>query len=207
VLVVHEDPAFTCAVGRILADAGYAVVECNQRDEALLGVVQGEYYELILYDVLAGPEEAIDFHREVAVMKPDLAARIVFLSVDELPESLPNPRIVKPLGADSLREWIAEFVSLRTMPPVAPTDEGESTRTVSREMIIADALAATLRTLRSTEQTRRVRELQAQARSYEAALKRWATVPPGAEQVGAMFELVTELHEEVNAAIRGVGDS
>jgi hypothetical protein len=39
-----------------------------------------------------------------------------------------------------------------------------------------------------------VRELRAQARSYELAVKNWATVPPNDVQVDAMFDLVTELH-------------
>jgi hypothetical protein len=176
-------------------------VECNQRDEALLGVVAGEWYDVVIYDVLGGPDEAVDFHCEVAVMNRDLAQRIVFLCADPLPEFLPNPRIDRGLNTDSVREKVAEFVRLHTKPPVAPTKMGELARAVSRETIIADTLTATLRLLSGTTQTRRVRELQGRARSYEAALRRWATVPPGVHQVGAMFDLVTELHAQVTATL------
>ncbi len=118
VLVVHEDAAFTCAVRRLFADPGYSVVECNRRDDALLGIIRGDEYDVILYDVVVGADEALDFHRQVAVMSPGLAARIVFLSAEEIPLALANPRIVKPVSADELRAWVTEFVSLRTMPPV-----------------------------------------------------------------------------------------
>jgi DNA-binding response OmpR family regulator len=200
VLVVNDDRDFTGAVRQVFSEQGYTVVECNQRDEALLGVVRGERYDLILYDLVGGPEEASDFHREVSIMSPGLAARIVFLSAAELPTSLPSARIAKPFGEGELREWVTELVGLRTKPPAAP--EGEPARaTVSRETIIVDALSATLRALRDAEQTRRVRDLHSQARSYEATIRRWATVPPSVEQVGAMFDLVTDLHEEAIATV------
>jgi CheY-like chemotaxis protein len=203
VLVVHEDPAFTCAVRRLLAETGYSVIECNERDEALLGVVRGEHYDLILYDLIGGPDEATGFVREVAIMNSELAARIAFLSFDEAPESLQELWLTKPLNASDLREWVTGFVAVRAPASEDSADVAETTLTVSREAIIENALVATLRTLHGAKRTRRVRELQAQARSFDAAVKRWATVPPGPDKVTAMLDLVTELHEQAILAAKG----
>jgi CheY-like chemotaxis protein len=114
-LVVHDDPAFTCAVRRSLRS--YSVVERNDRAEALLGVLRGEEYDLILCDVDAQPAAAIAFRDRIAAMNPALAARVVFLATDDVDISLQNPRITKPLSQEDLRRWVTEFVSLRTLPP------------------------------------------------------------------------------------------
>jgi CheY-like chemotaxis protein len=50
-LIVHDDPAFRCAVRRVLGEAGYPVVECNDTSEALLRALRGEEYGLILCDI------------------------------------------------------------------------------------------------------------------------------------------------------------
>ena len=73
-------------------------------------------------------------------------------------------------------------------------------RGVSREALIADALSAVFDMLRRAEKSPRVRELQAQAHSYDKAIKHWTTVPPTYAQLDAMFDLVTELHRKAMAA-------
>jgi CheY-like chemotaxis protein len=117
VLVIHADPAFTTAVHRSLGEAGYLVVECNDPREALLGVLRGEEYDLVLCDVDGPPAAAIQFHEQIAAMNPPLAARVVFLASADVGVTLPNTRIAKPVGVPELRRWVAEFLSLRTLPP------------------------------------------------------------------------------------------
>ena len=74
----------------------------------------------------------------------------------------------------------------------------------SRETLIANALDEALRMLASVKQTPHVRELRAQARFYDQAVKHWTTVPPTYAQLDAMFELVIELHGSATAMAKGV---
>ena len=67
-------------------------------------------------------------------------------------------------------------------------------RTSSRESLIVEALCAILRLVDGAAKTPETRGLKAQARSYEQAVKHWATVPPSRAQLDAMFEIVIELH-------------
>ena len=70
----------------------------------------------------------------------------------------------------------------------------------SRDLLILDSLSAILEELAAMEDTAQVRSLRSQARSYESAVKAWATVRPSDAQMAAMFELVTGLHGKVLAA-------
>jgi hypothetical protein len=78
-------------------------------------------------------------------------------------------------------------------------------RLLTREVLILDALAAVLRLLREPRGSAYVRELRTQARFYENAVKRWTTVPATSAQVGAMFDLVTELHDKVVGVVGALG--
>jgi CheY-like chemotaxis protein len=82
-LIVHNDPAFRCAVRRVLGEAGYLVVECDNEGEAILRTLRGEEYRLILCDVEV-PLGAIDFHERLSAMNPRMAARVVFLAGDDV---------------------------------------------------------------------------------------------------------------------------
>jgi len=71
-----------------------------------------------------------------------------------------------------------------------------------REALIIDILLAIFDILREAHTNAHTRELRAQARSLENAVKHWTAVPPSAPQVAAMFEIVTELHAKtVSSAI------
>ncbi|HEY2509992.1 MAG TPA: hypothetical protein VGI39_04025 [Polyangiaceae bacterium] len=70
----------------------------------------------------------------------------------------------------------------------------------SRDLLILDSLSAIFEELAAMEDTAQVRSLRAQARSYESAVKAWATVRPSEAQISAMFELVSGLHGKVVAA-------
>jgi hypothetical protein len=66
--------------------------------------------------------------------------------------------------------------------------------------MILDALATIFDELARAEDSVHTRELRAQARTYDLAVKNWTTIPPGAHQIDAMFELVAELHARVVSA-------
>lgn len=70
----------------------------------------------------------MDFHRELAILDPDLASKMVFLSggaftacARELLDSVPNRRLEKPVGIDALRAAIDAMLVL-----AAPDDKTAS---------------------------------------------------------------------------------
>jgi hypothetical protein len=77
---------------------------------------------------------------------------------------------------------------------------GARPRGASREALIVDALSNVFTVLTSRQETAHIRELRAQARSYEQAIKHWTTVPPTSAQLDAMLDVVTDLHGKVVAA-------
>ena len=71
-----------------------------------------------------------------------------------------------------------------------------------REALIVDILLAVFDILRDAPMNPHTRELRAQARSLENAVKHWTAVAPSAPQLAAMFEIVTELHAKtVSSAV------
>lgn len=117
VLVIDADPAFTRAVQRVLRAAGYLVVECNDPRDALVAIVRGEEFDLILCNWGLPHVPAGDFHDQVAAMSPTLAARIVFMGPEIQASGLTNAQILMPFTPEQLRGWVAEYVGLRTLPP------------------------------------------------------------------------------------------
>jgi len=122
ILVVHDDPAFTRAMRRLLRDGGYAVSECHAAEDAILSILRGEEYDLILIDVPARRDGATHLYERLAAMEAELAPRIVFFAEPEVELPGTNPRIVKPISAEDLCSWITEFVDRRTRPPRSPVE-------------------------------------------------------------------------------------
>jgi hypothetical protein len=79
--------------------------------------------------------------------------------------------------------------------------EDPTSRGVSREALIAHTLSVARDLLGHARISAHVRELRAQARSYEQAVERWASVRPTPAQLGAMFDLVRELHDKAVAVL------
>ena len=82
------------------------------------------------------------------------------------------------------------------------TVDDSTQRGGSREALIVAALSEVFRMLGEVQNPARQRELRAQARFYDQAIKHWTTVPPTYAQLDAMFDLVTELHGNVATAGR-----
>lgn len=77
--------------------------------------------------------------------------------------------------------------------------EHPTLRAISREALIEQTLRAVLRILATMASSPRVRVLRTKARFYALAVAHWTAVPPTVEQVGAMLDMVTELHSNVLA--------
>jgi hypothetical protein len=78
---------------------------------------------------------------------------------------------------------------------------------IPRDAIIATALEAVFDMLGELSVTPRIRELHAQAKVYDHAVKHWTTIPPSPAQLDAMFDLVTDLHGEVVETRRSIRPS
>jgi len=119
VLVVAADGAVASAIQCALDDV-YDVVECSDPRDAVLGIVRGCEYDVILCDRDVPFVSAEAFRDQVAAVNPALAERVLFLGAGmrEAPER--SSYVSKPLDVDTLRMKVAELVRLGTMAPVAP---------------------------------------------------------------------------------------
>lgn len=115
VCVIDDNAQALAAMGRALRQRHD--VTCYERpQEALLAVARGTRFDVILCDILMPSKSGIDFYHELALIAPDQASRIVFVSGARTPEVLaffeevPNPRYEKPLASDTLREIVDQHV-------------------------------------------------------------------------------------------------
>jgi hypothetical protein len=65
------------------------------------------------------------------------------------------------------------------------------------DALIVEALASIFDLLRAIPPSAEVREALARARSFAQVVQQWPAIPPTAEQLHAMFDVVTDLHASV----------
>jgi two-component system cell cycle sensor histidine kinase/response regulator CckA len=113
VLVVEDEPALGRVLPRLLAPHQVTVVERGA--EALARILADEPFDLILCDIMMPEMTGIDFHRALARVRPEIAARVVFMSggvftpgVRSFLDEIPNRRIDKPLDIASLRRLVQD---------------------------------------------------------------------------------------------------
>ena len=91
------------------------------------------------------------------------------------------------LGAGVLREFVDQLSQF-----IVPV--GTPTSSKSPEARVESVLAAVLQRLEAAPDTPQTRELRAQARVCEKAVRHWSLTAPSEPQVDAMLHLVTQLH-------------
>lgn len=91
--------------------------------EALGWLTSGEWYDVILCDVLMPAMNGVELRHRVHATSPDLAARIIFVTggilwgrVQKLLESVPNTVLVKPFDLEGLRELIRRRTASEPSP-------------------------------------------------------------------------------------------
>jgi signal transduction histidine kinase len=119
VLVVDDDPGVGSAVRRLLRGAEVSVATSAEEASALLA--RDAEFDVVLCDLFMPGRTGMDLHRELRASRPELAARMVFMTAGAYtPESsafldaVPNARVEKPFEASRLRALVARA------PPRSP---------------------------------------------------------------------------------------
>jgi CheY-like chemotaxis protein len=107
VLVIDDDALVARALRRVLSDE-FDVSATTRPLDALEWLTSGDWYDVILCDVEMPAMDGLVLRDLIAASRPDLAARIVFLTGGWHPrlDSVPNLVLAKPLDTDPLRALI-----------------------------------------------------------------------------------------------------
>jgi PAS domain S-box-containing protein len=108
ILVVDDEPVVASALQRVLR--GHEVTVCHDAEQALALIAGGKHFDLIFSDLMMPRMTGMDFHREVAALSPDVAARMVFVTggafspmVKAFLDRVENERVEKPFTLDEIR--------------------------------------------------------------------------------------------------------
>jgi CheY-like chemotaxis protein len=122
VLVIDDEVRVAAALSRMLSDE-FDVRSTTRPAEALQWLTGGDWYDVILCDVMMPNMTGVELHQRLQATHPDLAARIVFVSGGSLSEpirsyldSTPNTVLSKPFDLASLRELIRRRARVQSAP-------------------------------------------------------------------------------------------
>lgn len=112
VLVIDDEPT-VAAVLRVSLSDEFQVTVTSDPHEALGWLTSGDWYDVILCDVMMPALNGLDLRDCLHAQRPDLASRIVFVTGGLLYEHLrlrldqvPNMVLAKPFNLTALREMI-----------------------------------------------------------------------------------------------------
>ncbi len=114
ILVIDDEPALGRVLPRLLAPHHVTVVE-RARD-ALERLRGGARFDVVLCDVMMPEMNGMQFHQELARLRPEVADRVVFMSggvfspaVRAFFDEIPNRRLEKPLDIPGLRRLVDDM--------------------------------------------------------------------------------------------------
>ena len=116
VLVVDDEPALGRALQQVLSRDNEVVVTTDA-SAALVRLLAGEWYDVVLCDVMMPDMDGIEFHRRLSASMPEEADRIVFITGGALTvhaaaffDRAPNLLLQKPLDLEGIGALIARRV-------------------------------------------------------------------------------------------------
>jgi CheY-like chemotaxis protein len=116
VLVVDDEPALGRGLQKVLSDDNEVVVTTSA-SAALVRLLAGEWYDVVLCDVTMPDMDGMEFHRRLFAILPEEAHRIVFITGGVLAahaaaffDHAPNLLLQKPLDLEGIRALIARRV-------------------------------------------------------------------------------------------------
>lgn len=117
-LVIDDELLVAESLRRVLADE-FEVTVVTESTSALARLASGDWYDVILCDIMMPGMHGVALHEHVQRDQPDLAARFVFITggivlphVQTLLEGISNLVLTKPLDMPAMRE----LVRRRTRP-------------------------------------------------------------------------------------------
>lgn len=121
VLVVDDEFLVAESLRRVLADE-FEVTIANETATALARLTSGDWYDVVLCDIMMPGMNGVALHDHVKRSQPELAARFIFITggivlphVQAMLMDVSNLVLAKPLDLPALRELIR-----RRTRPVAP---------------------------------------------------------------------------------------
>jgi CheY-like chemotaxis protein len=124
VLIVDDDSTVAEMLRRFLSDE-FDVTATTRPSEAARWLTSGNWYDIVLCDVVMPEMTGVELHERVHQVRPDLAARIVFVTggitradLRAALDGLPNLVLQKPFDLASLRELVHRRV--RSEPGALP---------------------------------------------------------------------------------------
>ena len=113
VLAIEDEPALGRVLPRLLSPHRVTVVE--RAMEALARILADEPFDVILCDIMMPEMTGMEFYRQLARVRPEIARRVVFMSggvftpgVRSFLDEIPNRCVDKPLDIDALRRLIRD---------------------------------------------------------------------------------------------------
>lgn len=117
VLLVEDEPLLLHMMAHALAP--HEVV-CAASGREALALCESEHFDAILCDLVMLDTSGMDFYEQLAVSRPELAERILFMTgapliedVQAFLETVPNAYIEKPVSLSNLRARVDEMVHRR----------------------------------------------------------------------------------------------
>jgi CheY-like chemotaxis protein len=116
ILVVDDEEAVARTVDRILSKEHDVTILADAR-QALALCAAGQHFDLVLCDLMMPDMTGMDFHRELSVVAPQQANRVIFLTGGAFTETArrflsdtPNEYIEKPFAPANLRAIVRRYL-------------------------------------------------------------------------------------------------
>ena len=127
VLVIDDELLVAESLSRVLSDE-FEVAVATESAAALARLASGDWYDVILCDIMMPGMHGVALHDHVKRDQPDLAARFIFITggivlphVQTLLEGVSNLVLAKPLDMPAMRELVR-----RRTRPEEPTAASQS---------------------------------------------------------------------------------
>jgi signal transduction histidine kinase/CheY-like chemotaxis protein len=116
ILVVDDDEMVHRTIKRLLRDHDLVCTESGHGALAILA--RGEYFDLVLCDLMMPTMTGVELYEHVLARDPELARRVVFVTgsavvtskVEDFLRSVPNIRLEKPFGMPEIQSVIAQVL-------------------------------------------------------------------------------------------------
>ncbi|MGO9404770.1 MAG: response regulator [Terriglobales bacterium] len=122
VLLIEDEPAVMALVRSVLEGQGYSVVPTESGAEALRLLAQGSFHGVVSDMRTPGGVDGAQVYAWIAVNRPELASRLVFITGDMANEE--TAATLRRTGAPCVEKpfRVREFISVvqQTMGRVAP---------------------------------------------------------------------------------------